>query len=174
MYLICWQTSLASGANHDLEKVSTFGTCKRKDFQYCKLKDYDLTYAFYSKFPSWGFETARSATAARQGLARHQHHHYSPLSTTTAPDQLSKFDRFHFFDNSSSVSVSIVHLFAFYIYFAHTHMLKLQKFWVTVYKRFCQFVASLILWAPAHLFALWRDKISWAGLTWCFLFLVHL
>ena len=31
---------------------------------------------------------------------------------------------------------------------------------VTAQKRVSQFVIALILWFPAHLFALWRDKIS--------------
>lgn len=47
-----FQESLAADTAREVEKMSTFDRFKRQDVQYCKLKDYDLTYAFYSKFPS--------------------------------------------------------------------------------------------------------------------------
>lgn len=34
-------------------------TLRRQDTQYCHLHNYDLTFAFYSKFPSWGRRDAR-------------------------------------------------------------------------------------------------------------------
>ncbi|PSN54906.1 S-adenosylmethionine decarboxylase proenzyme [Blattella germanica] len=36
----------------ELEKQTSFGDWLRHDIQYCRFKNYDLTYAFYSKFPS--------------------------------------------------------------------------------------------------------------------------
>ncbi|KAL0275275.1 UNVERIFIED_CONTAM: hypothetical protein PYX00_003179 [Menopon gallinae] len=46
------EDSEASETIREVEKMCAFGHWKRQDVQYCKLKDYDLTYAFYSKFPS--------------------------------------------------------------------------------------------------------------------------
>ncbi|XP_069705387.1 S-adenosylmethionine decarboxylase proenzyme isoform X2 [Periplaneta americana] len=45
------KTSLAADCPRELEKTS-FGDWLRHDIQYCRFKNYDLTYAFYSKFPS--------------------------------------------------------------------------------------------------------------------------
>lgn len=37
-----------------MQCISTVGDWMRQDIQHCRFKNYDLTYAFYSKFPSWG------------------------------------------------------------------------------------------------------------------------
>lgn len=34
--------------------MPVLGEWLRRDIQHCRFKDYDLTFAFYSKFPSWG------------------------------------------------------------------------------------------------------------------------
>lgn len=41
---------------------------RRHDVQYCSLNNYDLTFAFYSKFPSWGSLQARGPLQARTPL----------------------------------------------------------------------------------------------------------
>ncbi|PNF23869.1 S-adenosylmethionine decarboxylase proenzyme [Cryptotermes secundus] len=46
------KTSPAAECPRELEKTSSFGDWLRHDIQYCRFKNYDLTYAFYSKFPS--------------------------------------------------------------------------------------------------------------------------
>ncbi|XP_044740349.1 S-adenosylmethionine decarboxylase proenzyme isoform X2 [Chrysoperla carnea] len=46
------QTSMAAEAPRELDKVSSLGDWLRRDIQHCRFKHYDLTYAFYSKFPS--------------------------------------------------------------------------------------------------------------------------
>lgn len=47
------QESVASDASaRELDMSGSYGRWKQQDIQYCKLKDYDLTYSFYSKFPS--------------------------------------------------------------------------------------------------------------------------
>jgi len=35
-----------------MEKLHYVRECEKRDIQYCRLKNYDLTYTFYSKFPS--------------------------------------------------------------------------------------------------------------------------
>ncbi|KAK6627850.1 hypothetical protein RUM44_010329 [Polyplax serrata] len=52
MTIFANEDSTAAETIRDLEKIRSFDHWKRQDVQYCKLKDYDLTYAFYSKFPS--------------------------------------------------------------------------------------------------------------------------
>lgn len=42
-----------------MEKLTCFGPWMQRDIQFCRLNNYDLTYTFYSKFPSWGFLPAR-------------------------------------------------------------------------------------------------------------------
>lgn len=56
----CPQASVAVDAPRELERAASFGDWIRHDIQYCRFKSYDLTYALYSKFPSWGSEEARS------------------------------------------------------------------------------------------------------------------
>ncbi|KAK7869452.1 hypothetical protein R5R35_008170 [Gryllus longicercus] len=46
------QTSSASQTPRELLKTSSFSEWMRRDIQFCRFKNYDLTYAFYSKFPS--------------------------------------------------------------------------------------------------------------------------
>ncbi|XP_066992418.2 S-adenosylmethionine decarboxylase proenzyme [Anabrus simplex] len=46
------KVSVASKTSRELEKTSSFGDWMRQDIQFCSFKNYDLTYAFYSKFPS--------------------------------------------------------------------------------------------------------------------------
>ncbi|XP_021920742.1 S-adenosylmethionine decarboxylase proenzyme [Zootermopsis nevadensis] len=46
------KTSPAAEFPRELEKTPAFGDWLRHDIQYCRFKNYDLTYAFYSKFPS--------------------------------------------------------------------------------------------------------------------------
>lgn len=37
-----------------MQYLCKIGEWTRRDIQLCQFKNYDLTYAFYSKFPSWG------------------------------------------------------------------------------------------------------------------------
>lgn len=39
-----------------MQCIPAVGEWTRRDIQHCRFKNYDLTYAFYSKFPSWGFQ----------------------------------------------------------------------------------------------------------------------
>lgn len=49
------QASPASASTREMQKLSRFGPWRQCDIQYCRLNNYDLTYTFYSKFPSWDF-----------------------------------------------------------------------------------------------------------------------
>lgn len=50
------KTSPAFGASRELEHIANIGQFKRRDVQYCRFDAYDLTYAHYIKYPSWGLE----------------------------------------------------------------------------------------------------------------------
>ena len=43
----------------DLLNAGELANYLRRDIQYCQLKNYDLTYALYSKFPSWVWREPR-------------------------------------------------------------------------------------------------------------------
>lgn len=60
MSYILFQASLAAETPRELERAASFGEWIRHDIQYCRFKNYDLTYALYTKFPSWGSAVARS------------------------------------------------------------------------------------------------------------------
>ncbi|KAK9708958.1 Adenosylmethionine decarboxylase [Popillia japonica] len=46
------QTSQAKGSSKEMQYLCKIGEWTRRDMQLCQFKNYDLTYAFYSKFPS--------------------------------------------------------------------------------------------------------------------------
>jgi hypothetical protein len=50
------KTSPAFGASRELEHIANIGQFKRRDVQYCRFDTYDLTYAHYIKYPSWGLK----------------------------------------------------------------------------------------------------------------------
>lgn len=50
------KTSPAYGASRELEHMANMGQFKRRDVQYCRFDTYDLTYALYVKYPSWGLK----------------------------------------------------------------------------------------------------------------------
>lgn len=46
------KASVVEDTHKDLLNADMLSEFKRRDIQYCHLKNYDLTYALYSKFPS--------------------------------------------------------------------------------------------------------------------------
>lgn len=38
-----------------MQHLNKINRCTKRDLQICHFQDYDLIYAFYSKFPSWGY-----------------------------------------------------------------------------------------------------------------------
>lgn len=60
-----FQSSQALEASKEMQCIPTVGEWTRRDIQHCRFKNYDLTYAFYSKFPSWGFQVELCAFTAK-------------------------------------------------------------------------------------------------------------
>lgn len=54
-----FQASVVEDTHKDLLNADMLSEFKRRDIQYCHLKNYDLTYALYSKFPSWVWREPR-------------------------------------------------------------------------------------------------------------------
>lgn len=50
---------MVEDTHKDLLNADILSEFKRRDIQYCHLKNYDLTYALYSKFPSWVWREPR-------------------------------------------------------------------------------------------------------------------
>lgn len=46
------QSSVAAETPREVQRLHTVGEWRRRDIQHCRFKHYDLTCAFYSKFPS--------------------------------------------------------------------------------------------------------------------------
>lgn len=44
--------------------MGAIGEWSRREIQHCSFKNYDLTYSFYSKFPSWGYPVKLYFSAA--------------------------------------------------------------------------------------------------------------
>lgn len=57
------KSSPAFGASRELEHINTIGQFNRRDIQYCRFDAYDLTYAHYIKYPSWGLKIKPCAGA---------------------------------------------------------------------------------------------------------------
>ena len=49
-----FQTSTAADSHQELRKCNRFGDWLRKDAQYSQFQNYELTYAHFVRFPSWG------------------------------------------------------------------------------------------------------------------------
>lgn len=74
-----WQESVAAAFPKQIEQIATVGEeLRRHDVQYCRLHNYDLTFAFYSKFPSWGSVQARGPRLARTPRPLLATSHYYP------------------------------------------------------------------------------------------------
>lgn len=64
-----FQESVAADFPKVVQQLPSVGeNLRRHDVQYCSLNNYDLTFAFYSKFPSWGSLQARGPLQARTPL----------------------------------------------------------------------------------------------------------
>lgn len=54
-----------------MQYLCKIGEWTRRDMQLCQFKNYDLTYAFYSKFPSWGCQEELCAFTASIFISYH-------------------------------------------------------------------------------------------------------
>lgn len=136
VFLLLFQTSKAIDAGHELDYNTSMGEWKRRDIQYCRFTGYDLTYAHYSKFPSWGLQDLIS-TEINNISYRHQYPFpfYKYLSDVNF-QELQKL----LIENTTREYVNIIT------------------------KTF--YCAQLLLnyineYSPLVLFSWWRNKISW-------------
>lgn len=58
------KASIASETPKELQRLPVLGEWLRRDIQHCRFKDYDLTFAFYTKFPSWGCPSKPTCSSA--------------------------------------------------------------------------------------------------------------
>ena len=52
--LLLFQTSMAADSHKELQVCRNFGDWIRNDIQYSSFQNYELTYAHFVRFPSWG------------------------------------------------------------------------------------------------------------------------
>lgn len=92
-FTIIFQTSPAQTAARELDHTKMIGEWQRRDIQYCRFQTYDLTYAHYSKFPSWGLQVKPYASDA--GVIKNQNtsfphpYSYNPFPFLPLPSYLS-------------------------------------------------------------------------------------
>lgn len=79
-----FQASKAHEATHDLDYSTSIGEWTRRDIQYCRFKSYDLTYAHYSKFPSWGLQAPSRIETNHTSFPRPPSNPLIPLSQSYA------------------------------------------------------------------------------------------
>ena len=63
------KASVVEDTHKDLLNADILSEFKRRDIQYCHLKNYDLTYALYSKFPSWVWREPRHKSGCISHIA---------------------------------------------------------------------------------------------------------
>lgn len=137
--------------------MSSFGDWLRHDIQYCRFKNYDLTYAFYSKFPSWGSAEARS-TIDYSVVARRLFGLFPlPFTFTFSFCRTSsnKYNVFHCYQSMRS----------FYVSSFRKHV-ELEDFLTLIYccadeylhLQFCQSISQLFLHFTQYLFKYWHQN----------------
>lgn len=157
LFLSTIQTSKAIDAGHELDYKTSIGKWKRRDIQYCRFPGYDLTYAHYSKFPSWGLQ----AQALNQAVPQLSPHNYYPFAYSTYLNEVRIREKS---SPTKNVTPSVV-------------IPELQQFinentaqeYVNVVANACVnliYYAQLLryyinAYSPLVLFSWWRNKISW-------------
>lgn len=76
----------------ELQRLPVLGEWTRRDIQHCRFKYYDLTCAFYSKFPSWGCQRKPITYSAYFFLPRSNIHsfHSCPIHSISLGSMLEK------------------------------------------------------------------------------------
>lgn len=59
-----FQTSSPKETTREMRQLTQLGEYERQDLQTCHFKNYDLVYAFFCRFPSWGFQERQRENAA--------------------------------------------------------------------------------------------------------------
>lgn len=142
MVFLLIQTSKAVDAGHELDYKTSIGEWKRGDIQYCRFPGYDLTYAHYCKFPSWGLQDLALAEAIHNSpkhypfSIRNNSNRAFGAKPTVSDAQLCVLQKF-LIANTLREYVNIQ------IYYA-----QLLRHYINKY-------------SPLVLFSWWRNKISW-------------
>lgn len=154
---LLFQTSKAIDAGHELDYKTSIGEWKRRDIQYCRFPGYDLTYAHYTKFPSWGLQDLISANEINQ--TSYTYHYPFPIHKNLSdthilePFIVSKSEQFQklqklLVENTTHEYVNVVaNIFVNLLYCA-----QLLRYYINEY-------------SPLLLFSWWRNKISWNQIT---------
>lgn len=167
-----FQTSKAQDAGHELDYKTTIGDWKRRDIQYCRFPGYDLTYAHYSKFPSWGLQDLALSKVNHISFEQrypHPLHKYVSNHTEIIDEKViasmkTTFDKYssnifchkidtkaeqqQLMDNSTKEYLNVcIKIIFVVIYCVHDK---------------AQYLRSYINeYSPLVLFSRWRNKISW-------------
>lgn len=176
------KTSPAFGVSRELEHISNIGQFKRRDIQYCRFDAYDLTYAHYVKYPSWGLKIKPCVGA------------YSTLSFPATPLSLSKANTHNCSLSEDSTKLSQFPLMKFLMKILHFFSLSgpiseecqensnrhvnskqfnvLPPFaYTTAMIFFIQLFSFIFVLnieefsSPLVMFSYWRNKISWNWFT---------
>lgn len=182
------KTSPAFGASRELEHISNIGQFKRRDIQYCRFDAYDLTYAHYIKYPSWGLKI-KPCVGANNTLS-------FPSTPISSPKSVQKPLKRILVDESNKSSqvplmkflIKLLHFFTFSGPFSeenqkgnlqHNSALgksddNIQLFnvlppfaYTTAMIFFIQLVSVIFVLnieefsSPLVMFSYWRNKISW-------------
>lgn len=152
-----FQTSKAIDAGHELDYKTSIGEWKRRDIQYCRFPGYDLTYAHYTKFPSWGLQDLISVTEVNQ--ISHTYHYPLPIHKylndthfcekliLSKSEQIQKLQQLLVESTAHEYFNAIANIFVNLLYCA-----QLLRFYINEY-------------SPLLLFSWWRDKVSWICVT---------
>lgn len=145
--------------------MPVMGEWMRRDIQHCHFKDYDLTFAFYSKFPSWGCQRKPNYSSA--------YYTFNPFLPSFFPNQksLNNFIKNSFqnlqteiLQNNSNCSQIINSLQKFLLSSSKKYFIN-ESIKFSFEKIFINCNVYLILIIIFHavllLFSWWRDKISW-------------
>jgi hypothetical protein len=183
------KTSPAFGASRELEHISNIGQFKRRDIQYCRFDAYDLTYAHYIKYPSWGLKIKPCVGATNTlslPLSPLSSSKSTPISSSSVEDsnQISQIPMMkflikllHFFTLSADTSQKDTQRqhstngnFENDVNFKQFNVLPPFAY-TTAMIFFIQLVSFIFvlnieeLSSPLVMFSYWRNKISWNWLT---------
>lgn len=183
------KTSPAYGASRELEHMANMGQFKRRDVQYCRFDTYDLTYALYVKYPSWGLKR-KPCVGANNTLST------PPSSSPSIPTPSVRDDRDTESNKITQIPfvkflIKLLHFFTFSSSSPHPNELEkcghqgspmnnddkqlqnvLPPFaYTTAMIFFIQLISVIFVLnieefsSPLVMFSYWRNKISWNWLT---------
>lgn len=151
------QSSSSFSANRDFEYATTIGgKWKRQDLQFCRFPSYDLTYAHYCKFPSWGLQEPFMSVATPHSFPSSSH---SYCRASTVLTNL-------FFNRISSLSANTNQSQKHQNHHNHrnhqpNYIIPLMAALTCVQLLPFVLVYCIEECSPIVLFSWWRNKVSW-------------